>query len=110
MPVISHPAWNQDDASAMLLLIPGMCLAIIIKFLDAAHQVKHLINLIMGWTLDLPLLMIWTVASLSQQKIIFLPFHSDPHRIADTTIGYSSKNAIDSCSLSLSINSAGHLP
>ena len=57
---------ESSNASAMLLLIPRMCLAIIIKFLDAAYHVKRLINLIMGWTLDLLLLMIWTVASLSQ--------------------------------------------
>ena len=38
--------WNRDSATATSLLMPGMCF-VLLKFPDAAHHVKSLINLIM---------------------------------------------------------------
>jgi hypothetical protein len=44
--------------------------------------------------LDRPFFTIPTVASLSHQNKMFLHFQSLPHKIAEITIGYNSKNAI----------------
>ena len=75
--------------------IPGMNLALIIKLYLASSHISFLTNFIINGTFDLPLLMISTVAALSQFTIILFLHHKGPQRTVATTIGYSSNKAIE---------------
>jgi hypothetical protein len=86
---------KRDNKSAKLFRTPGTIFAENVKLYLHAHQVNCLISFIITKHLDRPFLTIPTVASLSHQSKMFLHFLSLPHKIAEITIGYNSKNAID---------------
>ncbi len=58
--------WNRERASAILLSRPGTCLAENMKLCCIAFKVSRLISFIIVLLEDLPLLIMSTVAVLSQ--------------------------------------------
>lgn len=64
----------------------------------------------MNDTEDRPLLIILTVASLSQKKTICFLDQYFPHKMQAMTIGYNSKAAVDRGLSEEEFNSSGHSP
>lgn len=87
--------WNEDKASANVLIDPGMQAARKVKFALRHSQVRRLINFIIIEIGNWPLLMIWMAASLSQWTTMCFLSHEWPQIQQATTIGQSLKRAVD---------------
>lgn len=98
-----------EKESAIWLFKPGIWAAWKKKLSMTDKQVRRLTNLLINWTDDRPLLIILTVASLSQKnKICFLD-HCLPHRIPAINMGYNSNRAVDMLLSGTDSSSFGHL-
>ena len=80
----------RDRASAKVFCLPGICLAITLKWKRAEKKNRQRIKCMMSGSLLYPLLRTSTTAMLSQcASIVFLD-HSPPHIAAARTIGINS--------------------
>ena len=81
------------------------------KLPNTDNQVGHLTNLFIKGTEEHPLLMMLTVASLSQNNIYMICFldQSFPHRKHETTIGYVSIKAVEEALAGKDNSSFGHV-
>jgi len=92
--------FKRERRSAITFCLPSTCFAYMQNLFLIVHHVSHRTSFMIKGDFDRPLLIICTVATLSQWNNIFWEHHVWPHNIAAITIGYSSMKTIDMvCSL-----------
>ena len=86
-------SWNETVCQHFYFLDPEWMRNM--KLSSTLVHVSRLIKRLIKGTEDLPLLMMWTVASLSQNSVIFVLHHKCPHNKQAITLGSNLCRAVE---------------